>query len=111
VTAAGVPVDRLISRPDVGEPGQGGGGLVAVDQADAAEPELTPDEVAELWRQYRKRKCDHCLGAHARACPRVRRLEFHENGRLRSVSFWPRGEWSDEGILWPEDIPGEPPEA
>jgi hypothetical protein len=73
--------------------------------------DLTPEEAAEMWRQHKKRACSHCGGSHVRACPRVRRLEFHENGRLRSVSFWPRGEWSDEGILWPEDIPGDPPEA
>jgi hypothetical protein len=83
----------------------------ATEQAEDAEPELTPDEAAEMWRQYKKRACNHCGGSHVRACPRVRQLEFHENGRLKSVTFWPRGQWSDEGILWPEDIPGEPPEV
>lgn len=73
------------------------------------DPDLTSDEAAEMWRQYKRRKCDHCGGSHVRACPRVRQLEFHENGKLRSVSFWSGSQWSDDGILWPEEIPGEPP--
>jgi hypothetical protein len=74
------------------------------------EEPLSAEEVTEAWRHYQSRRCDHCAGVHARACPRVRKLEFHENGRLKSVTFWARGQWSEDGILWPEDIPGDPAE-
>jgi hypothetical protein len=72
------------------------------------DPELAEDEIAEMWRVFRERKCDHCAGAHARACPRVRKLEFHTNGNLQSVEFWPPGQWPDEHVQWPEDLPPEP---
>jgi hypothetical protein len=71
--------------------------------------ELAPEDGPEAWCLYKARTCDHCGGSHARACPRVRELSFHENGRIRSVTFWARGKWDDAGILWPEDIPGDPP--
>jgi hypothetical protein len=73
-----------------------------------AEPPLSPEEAAELWRQFRGRLCQHCLGAHARACPRVRELSFHPDAKLSRVRFWRDGEWSDDGVLWPEDLPPEP---
>jgi hypothetical protein len=72
------------------------------------EPPLTPEESAELWRVFRERLCRHCLGAHARACPRVRELRFHPDAKLAVVKFWRDGEWSQEGIMWPEDLPPEP---
>lgn len=71
-------------------------------------PDFTADEAAEAWVQYRAQRCTHCGGAHTRACPRVRRLEFHPNGQLAAVEFWPDGKWPTDGLLWPEDLPPEP---
>lgn len=71
------------------------------------EPELSLDEVADLWRTFRERRCSHCGGAHARACPKVRKFEFHQNGNLQSVEFWAPGQWSDEDVQWPETLPPE----
>lgn len=60
---------------------------------------------AELAAKLREiPSCQHCGGRHARACPRVRKMSFHPNGALASVEFWPEGRWSDDDIIWPEDI-------
>lgn len=76
-----------------------------------AELDLTREEAAELWQQFRGRLCQHCLGAHARACPRVRELSFHPDAKLARVRFWRDGDWSDDGVLWPENLPPEPGES
>jgi hypothetical protein len=77
-------------------------------QLSEAEPPLSADEAAELWKLFRERRCQHCLGSHARACPRVRELAFHPGGQLSGVKFWADGQWSADGILWPEEMPPEP---
>lgn len=60
---------------------------------------------AELAARLREiPSCQHCGGRHARACPRVRKMSFHPNGALAAVEFWPAGKWSDDDIIWPEDI-------
>lgn len=78
--------------------------------AEPAEPVLQGEEAAQLHEEFRSRRCQHCGGAHARACPRVRRLRFHPDSRLAAVEFWPHGAWSDEGIMWPESLPPHPDE-
>lgn len=61
---------------------------------------------AELAARLREiPSCQHCGGRHARACPRVRRMAFHANGALAEVEFWPEGRWSDDDIIWPEELP------
>ena len=60
----------------------------------AAGRSLTEDEIKDL--EESDAKCSHCGGYHVRACPRVRKIEFHQNGLIASVEFWPYGEvdWS-----------------
>jgi hypothetical protein len=70
-------------------------------------PELSPDEITELWRTFRENLCIHCGGAHARACPRVKRLEFHTNGNLSVAEFWQPGTWPEDQVQWPEELPAE----
>lgn len=48
--------------------------------------------------------CKHCGGIHNRACPRIRRMAFHPNGALSEVEFWPDRKWSDDAVVWPEDV-------
>jgi hypothetical protein len=48
--------------------------------------------------------CQHCGGLHTRACPRVRRLVYHPNGMVAEVEFFPPDVWSDNEIIWPEDL-------
>ena len=60
--------------------------------------------------RYDLRKCSHCGGLHAHACPRVKSLRFRPTPgggqALVQVEFWPAGEWSRDGILWPWDVFG-----
>lgn len=80
---------------------------VQLDSEPPAEAPLTPEETAELWRRFRAHLCQHCRGSHMRACPRVRELSFHPDAKLARVKFWPDGQWSTDGVFWPEDMPPE----
>ncbi len=33
--------------------------------------------------------CTYCGNIHAHTCPRVRAMEYHPNGALARVEFWP----------------------
>lgn len=79
--------------------------LLVVDES-ASDGDWTPELVTEFRARFtRKENCTHCGGIHARSCPRVKRLVWHPNGTLAEVEFWSSGEWSDENVVWPEDIP------
>lgn len=83
---------------------------LAIEAPTAPEPddELTATELARLRAEFDQGKgCQHCGGRHARACPRVKRLKFHPTGALAEVAFWPDGEWSDDHVIWPEDLTNE----
>ena len=56
--------------------------------------------------------CMHCGGVHLRACPRVQEIGWHPDGSVIKAVYWPRGEWDDDNIIWPEqayDDDGEEP--
>lgn len=66
---------------------------------------LTAEQATDLKSRFdRGEQCKHCGGIHNRACPRVRRLAFHNGNTIAEVEFWPEGRWSDEHIIWPEDV-------
>lgn len=44
--------------------------------------------------------CQHCQGIHARACPRVKCVEYQENGSLKRVEYWPDGAWPTENVIF-----------
>lgn len=67
---------------------------------DVLEP-VDPDDVVQLARL---KPCSHCGGHHVRACPRVKKMSWHPNAGIASVEFWSDGEWSDEHVLWPDQI-------
>jgi len=72
---------------------------------DSADTRLTAEQATQVRGLFEQGKgCSHCGGAHARACPRVRRMVFHPDGRLAEVEFWAEGRWSDAHVLWPEDV-------
>jgi hypothetical protein len=48
--------------------------------------------------------CMHCGGIHLRACRRVKKATYHADGSLLKVEYWKDGDWSEDEILWPEDI-------
>jgi hypothetical protein len=77
-------------------------------ELDVYQEGFTEQEARDMWAQFRENRCQHCGGAHARACPRVRRLVFHASGQLAEVVFWPTGKWSPDHVQWPEDLPDDP---
>jgi len=66
---------------------------------------LTEEEIEQLDGNT----CMHCGGYHARACPRVKRLEFHPNGTPAVVEFWPAREVDWTGVLFEDQ--GDPDES
>lgn len=44
--------------------------------------------------------CAHCRGVHNRACPRVKRMKYHENSTLAEVEFWADGQWPIENVIF-----------
>jgi hypothetical protein len=79
----------------------------APPQAPAPEPEYTTEEIAEMWGLYKAHRCVFCGGAHQRECPRVKMITRYADGKPQSVTYFRK--WDDSNVLWPEDIPGEPP--
>lgn len=47
--------------------------------------------------------CVHCGGVHLRACRRIKSLAWHPDGSLIAAEYWPDGQWSEDGIVWPEE--------
>lgn len=47
--------------------------------------------------------CVHCGGVHLRACRRVKSAEWHVDGTLLKVEYWPDGKWDEDNIAWPEE--------
>lgn len=53
-----------------------------------------------------KSVCAHCGGIHSHACPRVKRLQFSNDGSsVVEVEFWPEGRWDATRVKWIEDLP------
>ena len=66
---------------------------------------LSPAEQAEARKQWKTSKCTWCGGLHLRACPRVKKFEFGNDGKtVTSVEFWPPMQWPDKDVVWPEDM-------
>lgn len=76
--------------------------LSRLRQAAAHRP-LTDEEQAELSEEP---ACIHCGGFHARSCPRVKRIAFHQNGKISEVEYWPDAEVNWNGVVF-EDVGGE----
>jgi hypothetical protein len=60
---------------------------------------LTEDEQRTLDEQQ---PCMHCGGYHARACPRVKLLEWHPNGHLAKAEYWPDDQVDWEDVIFPD---------
>jgi len=59
---------------------------------------VTEAEAEELEKHD---PCGHCGGYHARACPRVKRMEWAPNGAIVvAVEFWPWAEVDWTGVLF-----------
>lgn len=53
---------------------------------------------------FEQKKCQHCGGLHVRKCPAVKEIEFYEDGKVKQVVYFARGEWSDDDVIWLEDV-------
>jgi hypothetical protein len=48
-------------------------------------------------------KCAHCGGAHAIACPRVKRMRFRPDGQsIYEIEFWDT--WDKSRVVFPEEL-------
>jgi hypothetical protein len=52
-------------------------------------------------------KCSHCGGYHVRACPRVRKIEWHPNNMIASVEFWPALDVDWSGVIFEDTDSGD----
>ena len=94
----------------------------------AEEPELTDAEVRHLHAQFapptgqtcpvcgrvHPGPCQTCGGLHARACPRVRSIEYVPQGDsilIKRVEYWPDGRWDTSGIMFADQLPPLPDEV
>ncbi len=66
---------------------------------------LTDDEQKSLDEQQ---PCLHCQGYHSRYCPRVRTLEWHSNGLLARVEYWPGDQIDWTGVVFSDQGEDEP---
>lgn len=53
---------------------------------------------------FEQQKCQHCGGLHVRNCPRVKEVEYHADGSVKRVSYWPHGEWPEDQVLFLDDV-------
>jgi hypothetical protein len=51
-----------------------------------------------MQRRFDTMMCEYCGGVHVGACPRVASIEYHDNGRVKHVTF--REKWDDSGIIF-----------
>ena len=65
---------------------------------------LTESELVAL--EESGSKCIHCGGYHVRACPRVKKIEFHPNNTIAAVEFWPPRDVDWSGVLFEDQ--GDP---
>jgi transcriptional regulator with XRE-family HTH domain len=67
------------------------------------DPPLTDEARARLNEYFTSGEvCAHCRGVHVRACPRVKRMSYHDNQTLAEVEFWPDGKWPTENVIFPD---------
>jgi hypothetical protein len=72
--------------------------------ADTELPRLHPLVDAGKAPLFEQKKCQHCGGLHVRKCPAVKEIEYHPDGKVMRVVYFAQGEWSDEDVIWLEDV-------
>ena len=53
---------------------------------------------------FDQRKCQHCQGLHSRKCPAIAEIEYHSDGTVKRVAYFPHGAWPADQVLWLEDV-------
>ena len=81
---------------------------VLSEETRAALAEEIDDGKGAKTTRFDRLKCSHCGGLHKHACPRVKSLRFRPvpggGQALVQVEFWPDGQWSKQGVIWPWDV-------
>jgi hypothetical protein len=76
---------------------------------------LTPEQARKLLEEqdngfmgrrtlFAEKACQHCGGVHVRKCPAVKQLEYHPDGKVKRVVYYPHGQWPADEVLWLEDV-------
>lgn len=52
--------------------------------------------------------CRYCGYSHDGVCPRVREIEYHQNGTVKRVSFFKGMDVADYVHIWPSTVPKLP---
>ena len=66
------------------------------------EEETVPGLAPLKTTVFEQQACRFCRSLHSGHCPAVREIEYHPDGRVARVSYWPK--WDDSGVLRREDI-------
>jgi hypothetical protein len=67
----------------------------------------TAPKIVLTQAEFDAQKCEHCGGAHLRACGRVKRMIFSPAHQLNEIEFFHDDEWDKSSVFWPEDIEEE----
>lgn len=63
-----------------------------------------PGVEGEWTTAFAEQQCEHCKGLHTTKCPAIRRIAYHENGRVAEVEYFASGMWPAGDVLWWDDI-------
>ena len=80
------------------------------EQINLTFPPDPPEGLGRLRENFQR--CQWCGTMHVPdACYRVKKMEFYEDGKAKSVEFWSWNEWPHERVVFYDDIQDdEPPE-
>ena len=95
-----VELDPIITQPEPPAEPEPGTDVVPADPA--AIDDALALEVAKIPA------CAHCGGRHVRACPRIKRMQWHPNGTIASVEFWADGRWSEDHVIFLDEVTAPP---
>ena len=68
------------------------------------EPAPFPGVAGGKTTVFAQQACSHCGGLHSKVCPRIRRISYHETGKVSEVVFWRAGQWPVDEVVWLEDV-------
>jgi DNA-binding transcriptional regulator YiaG len=71
-----------------------------VERLPAEEQEKVAGYYKEHFQLNAPGVCQHCGGVHSRACPRVKSLSYHENGKLAHAEYWPHADWPKDDVIF-----------
>lgn len=67
-------------------------------------PRIHPQVPGLFETEFDRKKCQHCGGLHVRKCPAVQQIDYHPDGKVARVVYFPNGSWDDGDVIWLEDV-------